>query len=133
MFCVLDSLTSDKVHDYESMWHFDVNNPRITDFGFTSDEISAYIAGDFGSLQIVSGIYGHQEAQGWTCPNSRQGSNVPVPTLLHTTTGKCSKTVTVFSIHENGVSAVRSTSFDGEKLNIVFINGENVSLTFDKF
>ena len=133
LVCVLDALTSDETHDFESIWHFDVNNPKITDFGFTSDEISAFIAGDLGSLEIVSGIYGDEDAQGWTCPSALQGGNIPIPTLLHTCRGTCCKTVTVFSIHEQGVSAVKSVFFDGEKLSIEFTNQETVSVTFDKF
>ena len=127
-FVVADTLASEKENCYEFMWHFDVDDATITDNGIKTDYITAFLCGDTGSKEIVTGVDG-PEAQGWICRSSIQGSNDPVPTLIHKVKGKDIFTVTVFSVHNGGESPVRTVTTDGESVTVFYKDGEREIVT----
>ena len=130
LFAVKDVLTSDKVNEYEFMWHFDVENPRLNGADFTSDEISAFICGEVGNSSIVSGIDDEMNTQGWVCSNY-QGAYRAIPTLIHKVIGDRIETITLFSIHEEGKSPVLSASYDNGCLLVKYIDGNTVTVKFE--
>lgn len=123
LYIVTDRLLSENINSYESIWHFDTENEALDGYKFTSDDISMFICGDTGNIEMVKGV----EApvyQGWIFRTSKQGSQVPIPTILHTVNGTNITTITVFSIHKNGETPVESISTDGNKVIVQYKNGE---------
>ncbi len=125
-FAVLDRLTGAKENSYEFIWHYDVKEAALTDFGVKSDYITTFIAGDKGEAKLVSGIT-EPEVQGWVCRSAIQGSQVAIPTLLYTVTGRDAEVVTVFSVHDGGESPIKAISYDSDAdmLTVEYKNGES--------
>ncbi|MBR2460050.1 MAG: heparinase II/III-family protein, partial [Clostridia bacterium] len=127
-FIVTDTLSSASDNSYEAIWHFDVEDVTLTENGVKSSYITAFLCGDTGTKEIVKGIYG-PEAQGWICRNQIQGSNEPVPTLLHKVWGRNIFTVTVFSVHDGGESPIFDAHTDGNTVTVLYRNGTSETVT----
>ena len=124
LYIVTDKLFSDNENTYESIWHFDTENESLCGNSFTSDDISMFVCGDTGAMEIVKGaeepIY-----QGWLFRTSKQGAQVPIPTVLHTVKGENVTTVTVFAVHKDGKTPVKSVSLEANgAVVITYENGE---------
>ena len=126
-FIVTDRLTSENENNYESIWHFDVPEITLTANSVRSNDITAFICGDVGGMNIVRGCE-YPQVQGWTCHSSLQGSAQPIPTLLHTVKGKDVLTVTVFSVHDENGSPIKSATLDGNTVTVTYLNGETASV-----
>lgn len=121
LYIVVDNLASDTENEYEAMWHYDVKDARIEDGKLVSGEITQFICGDTGAMRIACGEL-EPKMQGWICRTSRQNSEEPIPTLLHTVKGKNVTTVNVFSVHGSEGCAVKSVSYDGA-LTVTYVDG----------
>ena len=123
LYIVTDRLISDNENSYEAIWHFDTENEVLDGYKFTSDDITMFVCGDTGELEMVKGAE-EPVYQGWLFRTSKQGSQVPIPTVLHTVKGSNVTTINVFSVHGNGECPVESVSLDGDAVIIKYINGE---------
>lgn len=119
----IDKLESDNNHEYTAIWHFDTKNAALRDGNFVSDEITAFICGDKGECELVCGQR-TPVFQGFICRSGLQGAEEPIPTLLHKYKGKNTFTVTVFSVHGEEGSPVKSATLDGSKVKIEYKTGE---------
>ena len=114
---------SENENSYEAIWHFDTENELLDGYKFTSDDITMFVCGDTGAIEVVKGAE-EPVYQGWIFRTSKQGSQVPIPTVLHTVKGGNVTTVNVFSVHGKGECPVESVSLDGDTVVIKYINGE---------
>ena len=124
LYIVVDNVVSDTENEYEAMWHYDVKGAKLEDGKFVSDEITQFVCGDTGAMRIACGEL-EPKMQGWICRTSRQRSEEPVPTLLHTVKGKCVTTVNVFSVHGSEGSAVKNVSYEASALTVTYTDGSN--------
>ena len=129
LYIAVDRLTSERDNEYEAIWHFDTANAAVNGKKFVSDDISVFICGDVGEIELVSGRR-EPNLQGWIFRRSIQGSAEPIPTLLHRIHARNAVTVNVFSIHGENGSAVEAVELDGAMLTVRYIGGgeDNISL-----
>ena len=125
---VVDEMKADCENEYEFIWHYNAESTEITAQGASAPELTQFICGDTGEKSVVKGQL-EPEVQGWTCPNAKQHSELPVPTLLHRVKGSNTLTVNLFSVHkadeESPVSSVTLT--DDGKLLVTYRTGESES------
>ena len=129
LYIVVDELSSDTENEYEAMWHFDVENARLEDGKFVSSDITQFVCGVTGAMEIVSGVR-EPQMQGWICRSSLQGSEQPIPTLLHTVKGTNVVTVNVFALHSNGECPVKTVKLDNCGLSVEYVDGsiDNINI-----
>lgn len=129
LYIVVDELSSDTENEYEAMWHFDVGNVRLEDGKFVSSDITQFVCGVTGAMEIVSGVR-EPQMQGWICRSSLQGSEQPIPTLLHTVKGTNVVTVNVFALHSNGECPVKTVNLDDCVLSVEYVDGsiDNINI-----
>lgn len=122
LYVVVDELISDTENEYEAMWHYDVKESEIRDGKFISEAITQFVCGDTGEMRIAFGEL-EPEMQGWNCRTSKQKSEEPIPTLLHTVCGSNVKTVNLFSLHGKEGSPVANICTDGNALTVYYTDG----------
>ena len=120
---VFEELRKYNIEPLVTIWHFDTKNASLRDGNFVSDEITAFICGDKGECELVCGQR-TPVFQGFICRSGLQGAEEPIPTLLHKYKGKNTFTVTVFSVHGEEGSPVKSATLDGSKVKIEYKTGE---------
>ncbi len=121
-FIVKDEMTSEKENDYQAIWHYDTESAEIIDGKFVCREMTQFVLGDTGDLNIVSGQT-EPDVQGWKIPKSIQGSELPTPTLVHNLKAKDSVTVNIFVLHENGACPIESASYENGNTEVIYTDG----------
>ena len=122
IYIAVDDLVSDTENEYEAIWHYDTDGASVADGRFVSRDITQFICGAKGDMSIVAGVR-EPEMQGWICRSSLQGSEQPIPTLLHKVKGSSIRTVNVFVLHENGVCSVAGAELNGNTVVITYSDG----------
>lgn len=121
---VVDRLTprESAENTYEAMWHFDMETLTVTDFGAVGPDMTVFTFGEDERV-IVKGQT-EPRVQGYICRSTIQGDYEPIPTLLCRASGGERVLAALFSLNENGESAIKSVDFSEGAFTVTYKNCE---------
>ena len=121
---VVDTITGEKEHTYEAMWHFDIPELTLEGRAVTSPEINVAFGADVGELSVVKGQT-DPRVQGFVCRSTIQGDYEAIPTVLNTICAKDAKMLTVFTFGE----PVSEARLDGKTVTLSYRCGKTETVT----
>ena len=127
-FIIKDHLSSDKVRDYDIVWHYKTETLDVFENKAICNGLATFFAGDRGSITVYCGS--EEPFAGWRSNSFIQGDFGPVPTIYYRVAGKCAEVVSAFVPSNNKASGVSSIDYSSGKITVHYTNGETLIIEF---
>lgn len=135
---IIDRLYAQKQHDYEVMWHLDVDDVRLEGLNVINDEVSVLVP---ECDKLKSGLVVHHgsqfpEWQGWCADSTIQDDYRAIYNLSYHITAKDARWVTVICPNENSidhsndqiVKIEAGTEINDTEISLILDNGKKLLL-----
>ena len=127
-FIIKDSFSSDKVRDFDIIWHYNVEKLHLLKNKAFCDEITTLFAGDNGDISVFSGS--EEPFRAWRSHSFTQGDFSPVPTVYYRLRGERAEVITAFIPNVNGECSVSCVEYENGIITVTYHSGECLVIDF---